>query len=65
MHAFLSPLNSFLGKHYKKELQWTNDAIHAFETVVETLAQATLLFSDAPLTIATDASEVAKWAVLQ
>ena len=67
--CILSPLNSFLGKHYKKkELQWTNDAIHAFETVVETLAQATLLFhpkSDAPLSIATDASEVAVGAVLQ
>ena len=65
-----SPLNSFLGKRHKKgDIQWTDEAIHAFDTIKETLAQATLLVhpkSDAtPLSIATDASDVAVGVVLQ
>ena len=67
--CILSPLNSFLGKRHKKgDIQWTDEAIHAFDTIKETLAQATLLVhpkSDAPLSIATDASDVAVGAVLQ
>ena len=55
----LSPLNSFLGKKYKQsDIQWTNEAVNAFNAV---LAQATLLAyhkPDAPLSIATDASEL-------
>ena len=67
--CILSPLNSFLGKRHKKgDIQWTDEAIHAFDTIKETLTQATLLVhpkSDAPLSIATDASDVAVGAVLQ
>ena len=67
--CILSPLNSFLGKRHKKsDLQCTDKPIHAFDTIKETLTQATLLVhpkSDAPLSIATDASNVAVGAVLQ
>ena len=66
----LSPLNSLLGKAYKsdKELKWNNSAVSSFNTIKESLAQATLLSHpkpDASLSIATDASDLAVGAVLQ
>lgn len=65
----LSPLNFFLGKRHKNsEMEWTEEATNAFNTIKETLAQVTLLFhpmTNAPLSIATDASDVAVGAVLQ
>ena len=65
----LSPLNSFFGKKYKQsDIQCTNEAVNAFNTIKEVLAQATLLAHpkpDAPLSIATDASDVVVGAVLQ
>ena len=68
--SLLSPLYKYLGKEYKntKEIVWTEDSIAAFEAAKTALADATLLAHpkhDAPLSIATDASDVATGAVLQ
>ena len=68
--SLLSPIYVYLGKDYKniKEIEWSDDAIAAFETVKAALAKATLLVHpvpDAPLSIATDASDNAVGAVLQ
>ena len=68
--SLLSPLYKYLGNKYNntKEIVWTEDSIAAFEAAKTALADATLLAHpkhDAPLSIATDASDVATRAVLQ
>uniref|UniRef100_A0A1X7T8A0 Reverse transcriptase domain-containing protein n=1 Tax=Amphimedon queenslandica TaxID=400682 RepID=A0A1X7T8A0_AMPQE len=68
--SLLSPLYKYLGKEYKntKEIVSTEDSIAAFEAAKTALSDATLLGHpkhDAPLSIATDASDVATGAVLQ
>ena len=64
----LQPLNNLLATRGTKELQWTDDALAAFATVKDALANATLLVhpkSDAPTCIVADASDLAVGAVLQ
>ena len=64
----LQPLNNLLATRGTKELQWTDDALAAFATVKDALANTTLLVhlkSDAPTCIVTDASDLAIGAVLQ
>ena len=68
--AILKPLNDLLAapSGRKKELVWTDDALHAFTAAKEALANATLLSHpvlNAPTSIMTDASDVAIGAVLQ
>ena len=66
----LQPLHALLTsvKDSKRNIQWNNNAMTAFTTVKESLAQAALLFHpklDAATNIITDASDVAVGAVLQ
>ena len=66
----LQPLHALLTsvKDSKHNIQWNNNAMTAFTTVKESLAQASLLFHpklDAATNIMTDASDVAVGAVLQ
>ena len=59
----------FLGKRQsRREIQWTEEATNAFNSIKEALVEATLLFhliASASLSIATDASDTAVGAVLQ
>ena len=66
----LHPLNDMLSSvsDSNQELQWSEDAIAAFDTSKEALAQATLLSHpqlDVPTRLVTDASDVAVGAVLE
>ena len=68
--TILTPLNSILKSTAPNnhELQWTNDAIAAFQEIKDALVNATLLVHpqpDAPINIMTDASDIAIGAVLQ
>ena len=63
----LSSLHRLLTKN-TKEIEWIPDAVTAFHKIKEVLAEATLLNHpkpDAPLSLATDASDTAIGAVLQ
>lgn len=59
--CILSPLNKLLGTSVGegKELVWSDDVTAAFNKIKDTLAEATHPKPGAPLTIATDASDVA------
>ena len=66
----LQPLNALLSapKDRAKKLMWNDQALTAFNSIKEVLANATLLShpkSDAPTCIMTDASDIAVGAALQ
>ena len=66
--SLLQPLNLLLAQSTPKMLVWSEDNIAAFQSVKDSLANATLLVhpqSGAPTNIVTDASETAVGAVLQ
>ena len=68
--AILKPLNDLLAAPIgrKKELVWTDAALHRFTAAKVALANATLLSHpvlNAPTSIMTDASKVAVGAILQ
>lgn len=68
--AILQPLNRFLTGNPKKStsIEWNESAVQSFQTIKAALAKATLLSHpkiNAPISLVTDASDVAVGAVLQ